>query len=160
MVYRPTVHTSGRYVVHIACCHQGGHSHRTPRSRNQKFHHQKATDWTTKEIGLGQGFRAAPLNDYEAPLNDYEAGDKAPQAAPHPEAPDPKRPRHDDYDLKCVEELEADARLEVASMDLHSALMAAEEVLAIEFDRRKRELFCWGSSAPRCWTARSKLRLQ
>ena len=33
-----------------------------------------------------------------------------------------------------MEQLEADARLEVASMDLHSALMAGEEVLAIEFD--------------------------
>ena len=41
--------------VHIACCHQGGHSHRVPRSRNQKFHHQKATERTTKEIGLGRG---------------------------------------------------------------------------------------------------------
>lgn len=59
----------------------------------------------------------APSSPDEAPLNDYEAGDKAPQAAPHPEAPDPKRPRHDDYDLKWVEQLEADARLEVASMD-------------------------------------------
>ena len=57
------------------------------------------------------------LLPYQAPLNDYEDGDNAPQAAPHPEAPDPKRPRHDDYDLKWVEQLEADARLEVASMD-------------------------------------------
>ena len=44
----------------VICPHRllppGGHSHRVPRSRNQKFHHQKATERTTKKIDLGRGF--------------------------------------------------------------------------------------------------------
>ena len=62
------------------------------------------------------------------PVNDYE-----PSSQPHPEEPDPKRPRNLDYDLTWVEQLSVDAQHESTFMDVYSALMDCEEVLTIEF---------------------------
>ena len=61
-------------------------------------------------------------------VNDYE-----PSSMPHPEEPEPKRPRNIDYDLTWVEQLTVDAQHEATSMDVFSALMDCEEVLTIEF---------------------------
>ena len=58
-------------------------------------------------------------------VNDYAPDESADH---HPEAPDPKKPRLDEYDLKWIEQLETESKLEVNTLDLHQALMEVEDV--------------------------------
>ena len=62
--------------------------------------------------------------------------EKEPPGEPHLEAPNSKRPRNLDYDLKWVEQLHQDASLENQSMDVHTALQdpCVEEAFMISSD--------------------------
>ena len=55
---------------------------------------------------------------------------------PHSEAPESKRPRNLEYDMKWVEQLQQDAALEAQTMDVHTALQdpCVEEAFMISFD--------------------------
>ena len=74
----------------------------------------------------------------EDPVNDYSTGPAArdtPPAVPHPEEPDYKRLKGpENYDLKWIEQLTADAQLEANSGDLYSAFLDTEDFMMITFD--------------------------
>ena len=82
-----------------------------------------------------------PALDFEpstdTPVNDYSTGPAARDspADPHPDEPDYKKLKGpNNYDLKWVEQLEADAQLERNSGDLYQAFLDTEDFMMISFD--------------------------
>ena len=66
-------------------------------------------------------------------VNDY---DDQTSSVPHPDQPEPKRPRNMDRDIgnHWIEQLQVDAQQEAETLDIFSAFQQSEECLSISFD--------------------------
>ena len=92
---------------------------------------------SSQQAGLDLPAEDVPVNDYDSDAKtEYEPESPArePPEEPHPEAPDIKRIKVNNYDLKWVEQLEQDAAQEAQEFDVFSALQETEEAFTISFD--------------------------
>ena len=92
---------------------------------------------SSQQAGLDLPAEDVPVNDYDSDAKtEYapESPAREPPEEPHPEAPDIKRIKVNNYDLKWVEQLEQDAAQEAQEFDVFSALQETEEAFTISFD--------------------------
>ena len=92
---------------------------------------------SSQPAGLDLPAEDIPVNNYDSDAKtEYEPESpvREPPEEPHPDAPDVKRVKINNYDLKWVEQLEQDAAQEAGEFDVFSALQETEEAFTISFD--------------------------